>query len=81
MLGKGITSDSQRRGLLLHTAGLEVQDVYLSLVPYGEDKDYPTTLVEESVILKRSVGEGHPKIFSSGKDEVSIAEVRKLSQR
>ena len=44
MLGKGITSDSQKRGLLLHTAGLEVQYVYFTLVPDGEDKDYPTTL-------------------------------------
>ena len=81
MLGKEITSDSQKRGLLLHTAGLGVQDVYFSLVAYGEDKDYPITLVEKSVILKWSVGEGHPKIFSSEKDEVSIAEVRKSSQR
>ena len=44
VLGKGITSDSQKRGLLLHTAGLEVQDVYFTLVPGGEDKDYPATL-------------------------------------
>ena len=28
VLGKEITSDSQKRGLLLHTAGLKVQDVY-----------------------------------------------------
>ena len=52
MLGKEITSDSQKRGLLLHTAGLGVQDVYFSLVAYGEDKDYPITLVEKSVIIK-----------------------------
>ena len=44
ILGKGITSDSQKRGLLLHTAGIEVQDVYFTLVPGGEDKDYPATL-------------------------------------
>ena len=44
VLGKGITSDSQKRSLLLHTAGLEVQDVYFTLVPAGEDMDYPTTL-------------------------------------
>ena len=44
VLGKGITSDSQKRGLLLHTAGLEVQDVYFTLVPGGDDKDYPATL-------------------------------------
>ena len=45
MLRKGITSDSQKRGLLLHTAGLKVQDVYFTLVPHGEDRDYPTTLL------------------------------------
>ena len=44
MLVEGITSDSQERGFLLQTAGLEVQDVYFILVPDGEDKDYPTTL-------------------------------------
>ena len=27
-LGKGMTSDSQKRGLLLHTADLEVQEVF-----------------------------------------------------
>ena len=44
VLGKRIRSDSQKRGLLLHTAGLEVQDVYFTLVPGGEDKDYPATI-------------------------------------
>ena len=29
---------------LLHTASLEIQDVYFTLVPDGEDKDYPNTL-------------------------------------
>ena len=37
--------------------------------------------VEKLVILKRSVAEGNPKIFSSGKHKVSIARVGKLSQR
>ena len=31
VLGKGITSDSQKRGLLLYMAGLEVQDVSILL--------------------------------------------------
>ena len=44
MLGKGIKGDSQKRGLLLHPASLEIQGVYFTLVPDGEDKDYPTTL-------------------------------------
>ena len=44
MLAKGIISDSQKSGLLLHTAGLEVQDVYFTLVPDCENVDYPTTL-------------------------------------
>ena len=29
---------------MLHTASLEIQDVYFTLVPDGEDKDYPNTL-------------------------------------
>ena len=40
MLGKGITKDSQKRGLLLHTAGLDVQEVYFTLVPDGAEKNY-----------------------------------------
>ena len=35
MLGKGITNDSQKRGLLLHTAGLDLPHVYFTLVPDG----------------------------------------------
>ena len=37
--------------------------------------------VEKLVILKRSVADGNPKIFSNGKHKVSIARVGKLSQR
>lgn len=44
VLGKGITNDSQKRGLLLHTAGLEVQEVFFTLVSDGEEKDYAATL-------------------------------------
>ena len=44
VLGKGIASDSQKHGLWLHTAGRDVQDVYFTLVPDCEDKDYPSTL-------------------------------------
>ena len=43
-LGKGITNDSQKRGLLLHTAGLDVQEFYFSLVPDGAEKNYAETL-------------------------------------
>ena len=37
VLGKGITNDSQKRGLLLDTAGLDVQEVYFTLVPDGAE--------------------------------------------
>ena len=37
MLGKEITNDSQKRGLLLHTAGLDIQEVYFTLVPDGAE--------------------------------------------
>ena len=33
--GKGVTNDLQKRSLLLHVAGMEVQEVYFTLV--GED--------------------------------------------
>ena len=44
MLGKGITSDPQKQGLLLHTARLEVQEVYFTLVIDDEKKDYNATM-------------------------------------
>ena len=44
MLGKVITSDWQKRGLVLHIAGLEVLHVYFTPVADAEDKDYPATL-------------------------------------
>ena len=40
VLGKGITKESQKRGLLLHTAGPDVQEVYFTLVPDGAEKNY-----------------------------------------
>ena len=43
MLGKGITNDSQKCGLLLHIAGLDVQEVYFTLVPDGAEKNYAET--------------------------------------
>ena len=44
VLGKGITSDPQKQGLLLHTAGLEVQEVYFTLVTDAKNKDYNATM-------------------------------------
>lgn len=43
VLGKGITSDPQKQRLLIHLAGLEVQEVYFTLVTDGENKDYNAT--------------------------------------
>ena len=43
VFGKGITNDSRKRGLLLHTAGLDVQEVYFTLVPDGAEKSYAET--------------------------------------
>jgi len=40
VLGKGTTHDVQKRGLLVHTAGLDVQEVYFTLVPDGAEKNY-----------------------------------------
>lgn len=57
VLAKGIISDSQKSGLLLHTADLEVQDVYFTLVPDCENVDYPTTLkiLDDYFISKANV--------------------------
>ena len=43
VLGKGITNDPQKQGLLLHTAGLDVQEVYSTLGPDGAEKNYAGT--------------------------------------
>ena len=40
VLGKEITNDSQKLGLALHTAVLDVQEVYFTLVPDGAEKNY-----------------------------------------
>ena len=45
-MGKGITSDSQKRGLFLHTASRYKIYIFLffTLVSDAEDKDYAATL-------------------------------------
>ena len=57
MLGKGITNDSQKRGQLLHTAGLDVQEVYFTLVPDGAETNYAETfkVLDDSFIPKANV--------------------------
>ena len=56
MLGKGIIN-IQKHGLFLHTASLEVQDVYFTLATDGEDRDYPTTpkVLDDYFIPKANV--------------------------
>ena len=57
MLGKGITNNSQKRGLLLHTAGLDLQEVYFTLVPDGAEKSYAETfkVLDDYFIPKANV--------------------------
>ena len=57
VLGKGITNDSQKRGLLLHTAGLDVQEVYFTLVPDGAETNYAETfkVLDDYFIAKANV--------------------------
>ena len=57
MAGKGATSDSQKHGLLLHTAGLEVQEIYFSLEPEGESKEYADALkvLDDDFIPKANI--------------------------
>ena len=55
--GKGVTNDLQKRSLLLHVAGMEVQEVYFTLV--GEDTiaTFQDTLkvLDDHFILKANV--------------------------
>ena len=44
MVGKGITLKEQKRELLLHTAGLEVQEIYFTLVSEDQEKDFECTM-------------------------------------
>ena len=37
--GKGVVDANQKRALLLHCAGLEVQDIFFTLEEIGEDGD------------------------------------------
>ena len=43
-MGKGVTQDTQKQALLLHIAGLEVQDIYYTLVGDNENKTYDETV-------------------------------------
>ena len=40
IVGKGITDKTQKRALLLHCAGMDVQDIFDTLPNNGEDNDY-----------------------------------------
>ena len=57
VLGRGITNDSQKRGLLLHTAGLDIQEVYFTLVPDGAETNYAETfkVLDDYFIPKANV--------------------------
>ena len=39
-VGKGIKDPTQKRALMLHMAGMEVQDIFDTLADTGEPKDY-----------------------------------------
>lgn len=43
-LAKGITKDSQKVALLLHTGGLDFQELYYTLVAEGEQKRFEECL-------------------------------------
>ncbi len=40
VVGKGVTDNKQKCALLLHCAGMDVQDIFDILSDIGEDKDY-----------------------------------------
>ncbi|PFX23119.1 Transposon Tf2-6 polyprotein [Stylophora pistillata] len=42
--GKGVSNDAQKRALLLHVAGMDVQEIYFTLAGDGEDVSFQATL-------------------------------------
>ena len=42
--GKGVSNDAQKRALLLHVAGMDVQEIYFTLAGEGEGTDFEATL-------------------------------------
>lgn len=42
--GKGISNDAQKRALLLHVAGMDVQEIYFTLAGDSEDVSFQATL-------------------------------------
>ena len=42
--GKGVANDTQKRALLLHVAGMDVQEIYFTLAGEGEGTDFEATL-------------------------------------
>ena len=42
--GKGVSNDAQKRALLLHVAGMDVQEIYFTLAGEGEGTDFEVTL-------------------------------------
>ena len=54
LTGKGVTVDSQKRALLLHAAGVGVQEIYFTLV---NEERYLLSDVESSRLLLHSESE------------------------
>ena len=42
--GKGVSNDAQKRALLLHVAGMDVQEIYFTLAGEGGDASFEATL-------------------------------------
>ena len=57
LTGKGVTVDSQKRALLLHAAGVDVQEIYFTLVNEDESATYEATLkvIDDYFIPKANV--------------------------
>ena len=52
LLAKGVLNDAQKKPLLLHTAGIEVQELYETLTDPGTDsfeEDFATEYYEKTV--------------------------------
>ena len=47
--GKGVTNDAQKRALLLHVAGMDVQEMYFTLAGADENTEFEATLTARTL--------------------------------
>ena len=85
LAGKGVTDDAQKRALFLHAAGVDVQEIYFTLVGEDEITTFEDTMKEldDYFVPKANVPfERHLfRQISQASDETADQFVCKLRQR